>query len=368
MTSSSIKPGQVWLDTEGKPIQAHGFSVFYDEAEARFCWYGENKEKSLGGRHGTIWHWGVRLYTSKDLCNWTDQGLIIPPEPDDLNSPLHPTYCMDRPHILYCPHTGKYVAWLKIMAGEISQFMTVMTADRLEGPYTYVHKVYKPLGMDTGDFTLFADASAGKAFFIFDRPHFEVICAELTDDYTEVSGVYSAHYRFRKPPYAREAPAIFERNGKKYLFTSGTSGYYPNETTVCSFEDWHGKYADLGDPCIGDKTHTTFNSQITCVLRLPGTDQYIACADRWKPQSWVPRMSRQILSGMERHFADYVPDESVKEAAPLPGALQKQTENTSIARYVWLPIQWMGEKPVLRWTDEWKPADLGWNGITEETI
>ena len=28
---SSIKPGQVWRDTEGKPIQAHGFSVMYKD-------------------------------------------------------------------------------------------------------------------------------------------------------------------------------------------------------------------------------------------------------------------------------------------------------------------------------------------------
>ena len=27
--SNTIKPGKIWLDTTGKPIQAHGFSVFY---------------------------------------------------------------------------------------------------------------------------------------------------------------------------------------------------------------------------------------------------------------------------------------------------------------------------------------------------
>ncbi len=94
----SIKPEKVWLDTNGKPIQAHGFSVFYNEKEKRWYWYGENKEHTNG--KGTVWHWGVRLYTSKDLYNWEDKGLIIEPTPNDLQSPLHPTYCMDRPHIL----------------------------------------------------------------------------------------------------------------------------------------------------------------------------------------------------------------------------------------------------------------------------
>ena len=93
---TSFKPGQLWLDTEGKPIQAHGFSVKYDPHTRLYYWYGENKEYTKAG--GTVWHWGVRLYTSRDLYNWEDKGVIIPPVPEDLSDPLHPTYCMDRPH------------------------------------------------------------------------------------------------------------------------------------------------------------------------------------------------------------------------------------------------------------------------------
>lgn len=35
-------PGRVWLDTEGKRIQAHGGSVMY--LDGVYYWYGENKE------------------------------------------------------------------------------------------------------------------------------------------------------------------------------------------------------------------------------------------------------------------------------------------------------------------------------------
>lgn len=352
---NSIKPGRVWLDTNGKPIQAHGFSVFWNEQNALWYWYGENKEKTKRG--GTIWHWGVRLYVSRDLYNWADQGLIIPPTPDDLSSPLHPTYCMDRPHILYCKKTGKYVAWLKIMAGEVSQFMSVLTADKFEGPYTFSRKIYKPLDMDTGDFCLHADPD-GRAYIWFERPHFQLVCATLSDDYTAVTGEYSTHFDGLLPPLTREAPAYFERNGKRYLLTSGTSGYYPNPSKVCMFTDPHGEYIDLGDPCIGDKSGTTFSSQITSVIRLPGTDQYIACADRWMPQWYVKPMAKQIISGMERHFKDYQPDLSPKTAQPLPCMEQKHTENTYKSRYVWLPIEWDGEKPVIRWHDDWRVEDF----------
>lgn len=348
---NSIRPGQEWLDTEGNPIQAHGFSVFYNEQEKLYYWYGENKEHTREG--GTIWHWGVRLYTSPDLYNWTDRGLIIPPHPDDLHSPLHPTYCMDRPHILYCEKTGKYVAWLKIMGDNVSQFMSVLTADKFEGPYTFVRKIYKPLDMDTGDFCLHEDKETGKAYIFFDRPHFQLICATLTDDYTAVTGEYSVHYDGLLPPLTREAPTFFERNGKKYLFTSGTTGYCPNPSRVCLIEDYHKEYIDLGDPCIGDDSGTTFSSQITCVLRIPGTDQYIACADRWVPHDYIMEKAKEIHELIRKDFEDYAPDTSPLEAKPLPGVEQTHDRDTSISRYVWLPIEWDGDKPVLRWRDEW---------------
>ena len=68
-----IYPGKPWLDTSGKRIQAHGGGVIW--VDHKFYWYGENKEKTFD-YYGT-WHWGVRLYSSDDLYNWTDEGITI---------------------------------------------------------------------------------------------------------------------------------------------------------------------------------------------------------------------------------------------------------------------------------------------------
>ncbi len=347
---TAIRPGKEWLDTEGRPIQAHGYQVFFDWTNARYIWYGENKETTRRG--GTDWTRGIRWYTSADLYNWTDMGLLIPPS-DDLNEPLHPTYCIDRPHIIFCEKTGKHVCWIKVMAGRDAQFMIVMEADRFEGPYRYVHRMYNPLDMYSGDFALHVDTDTKKAYIFFERPHFQLICATLTDTYTEASGEYSVHYDGRIPPDTREAPTFFERNGKKYLFTSGTSGYFPNRSDVCVFDDYHGEYRSLGNPHIGDKSDTSFSSQITCVLNLPGTEQYIALADRWMPQWYVRPFGKAIQKGMRAYFKNYKPDIEPKKIEALPGRLQKHSENTYKSRYVWLPIEWEGEKPVIRWRDEW---------------
>ena len=103
MKYTSIRPGKEWLDTDGNLIQAHGGSVMY--YNGKYYWYGENKEKSLPGTG--IWHWGVRLYSSTDLYNWKDEGLIMPPAPDPAH-PLHHTQYMDRPHIIYNEKTQKF--------------------------------------------------------------------------------------------------------------------------------------------------------------------------------------------------------------------------------------------------------------------
>lgn len=297
-------PGKTWLDTEGKRIQAHGGSVMY--IDGTYYWYGENKEKTTG--KDEIWHWGVRCYTSKDLYNWEDRGLIIPPEPEDPGSSLHPSSMMDRPHIIYNKRTGKYVCWLKIMNRDGSQTETVMTADNILGPYTKVREGLRPLDMSAGDFDL-AVAPDGKAYYYFERVHSETICADLTPDYTDVTGYYSTHFPHTAPPYVREATAHFYRKGKHYLVTSGTTGYLPNPSEI-------------------------------------------AVADRWVPghMDWKYENYKKTFEQMfdpdyhgEINTEDYELDSSV---------------DTSVADYVWLPFRFDGEMGYLDWKEEWRIEDF----------
>ena len=341
---TSIRPGQVWLDTEGKRIQAHGGSIFYENG--KYYWYGENKEKT-DGKNG-IWHWGVRMYESRDLYNWKDLGLIIPPEPDKPDSPLHPTACMDRPHIIYNAATKKYVCWLKIMEKDGSQRSTVLTAGALTGPYTMVRTGLKPLNMSAGDFDLVV-APDGKAYYYFERVHSETICADLTADYTDVTGYYSTHFPRPYPPYVREATAHFLRRGKHYLITSGTTGYLPNPSEVAMGPSWHGPFEVLGDPCPDDKSQTTYHAQISSVFKVPGKkDLYIACGDRWAPGE----MNLQYQDYKQNFEAIFNPD--ADQSRLKPTGHSDQALNTSLADYVWLPFRFDGDMAYLDWKDEWR--------------
>ena len=110
---------------------------------------------------------------------------------------------------------------------EKTQTVTILVADQLLGPYTKVREGFRPLGMNAGDFDL-AVVEDGKAYYYFERVHSETICADLTEDYLDVTGYYSTHFPLPYPPYVREGIAHFTRKGKHYLFTSGTTSYLPN--------------------------------------------------------------------------------------------------------------------------------------------
>jgi hypothetical protein len=101
----------------------------------------------------------------------------------------------------------------------------------------------------------------------------------------DVTAHYSTHFPRSNPPFVREAPAHFVRNGRHYLLTSGTTGYRPNPSEAAIATDWHGPFQVLGDPHPGDPSRTSFHSQISCVFRVRNKkDLYIACADRWLPE------------------------------------------------------------------------------------
>lgn len=355
---TSIRPGAEWLDTDGKPIQAHGFSVIYSPQDKCYYWYGEDKERTVEGSN--VWTYGVRCYRSTDFYNWEDMGHLIMPDTADVHSPLHYSQGLDRPHIIRNPRTGKWVCWIKNLSDE-TQFYTILQADRFIGPYTVVNPGYKPNGYEGGDFDMYVDPKTGKGYIWWERPHWELMTAELNRDFTAVSDKMAHNYVGQIPPYTREAPTHFERKGRHYLFSSGTSGYYPNESLLSIFTDYLGKYDSLGNPHPSDSTHTSFFSQITDVVKIPGKkDLYVACADRWMPQIVDTHEAEGEWQRISDRFVGHQPNEinhNPVEIMDRSAIVREGWDVTRGARYVWLPIRFDGDMPVIEWLDEWKLED-----------
>ncbi len=354
---TSVKSGQVWLDNNGRPIQAHGFQLFYDSTDSLYYWYGVDNGRTIPGTNRLFG--GVRLYTSHDFYNWTDEGLIIAPDSIDPMSPIHYSQKVERPHILYCKATGKYVCWIKSQSDE--GYFVVLQADHFRGSYSVV-RLLQPEGYTVGDFDMYADPTTGKGYVWFERPHWELICAELSDDYTGVSRQYSEHFVGKLPPYTRESPAHFVRGGKHYLFTSGTTGYTSNPTETAVFDNYHGTYTVIGDPHVGDSTASSFNSQITCVLRIPGKkDLYVALADRWEPQTTGTDMARKAFKSKEKAYLGHRPlpqDESRQpKVRDLEYVLIGTSRDIYNATYTFLPIRFDDGTPLIEWKDSWRIED-----------
>lgn len=351
---TSIRPGKYWYDTAGRLIQAHGGSLLFDHG--RYYWYGENKEGVTGratGEKCPIWHGGVRLYVSDDLMNWQDEGVILVAEGAP-ETPFHPRNIMDRPHILRNDQTGQYVLWAKI-AGVLGSgadfakgYMAVAVAPDIHGPYQVVGRIAQP-ELPMGDFDLVK--ADGKAYILYERPHTEMICQTLTADYLNVTPEFSRHIYRGKPPFTREAPCYFERGGRRFVIASGTTGYYPNATETFEITDFHSEWKLLGKTCVHDAAHNSFHAQFSSVFHVPGSDVYIATGDRWLTDlpCDMPDMD-ELYQCKYPKAADF--------AQRFPRSAMLTDDNTSMARYVWLPLRFdAAGTPYIAWQDEWRVAD-----------
>ena len=357
---NSVRPGQVWLDTAGEPISCHGHAVVYNPDTQTYYWYGENKARTVKGSN--VWSYGFSCYSSKDFYNWKNEGLFIFPETTDTRHPLHYSQWLDRPHIMYNASTKRCVCWIKNM-GENDGNFVILQSRNFMGPYEIVNPGYRPLGFTVGDFETWVDEDTGKAYIWFEYGHWEMICAELSDDYLSVTEKYSEHFVGLKPPYTRESPAHFIRDGKHYMLTSGTTHYYPNESNAVRFSDPHGEYEDLGNPHPSDTSFTSFHSQICDVIKIPGKkDLYVAVADRWVPQAVGNDSAQRFQQTLKKAFSsqegpwprNFGPVEIVDRSK----TRRTSFENTKTSTYVWLPIVWeKGDIPRIYWTDEWRLED-----------
>ena len=72
-------------------------------------------------------------------------------------------------------------------------YFVILQADDFLGPYEYVRSL-KPGGYGVGDFDMYADPETGKGYVWFERPHWEMISAQLTDDFQNITSGYSKHF------------------------------------------------------------------------------------------------------------------------------------------------------------------------------
>ena len=308
--NTAFKPGMPWLDTQGHPIQAHGGGILYEEGT--YYWFGENKDTPNCPGTTRVDVVGINCYSSRDLLNWTYEGLVLPAQPDNPGHDLHPSQVLERPKVVHNAATGKYVMWMHVDAPGYQKASTgVAISDRVTGPYTYLGS-FQPNGKESRDMTVFKDSDE-KAYLVHSSDWNSVtLIADLSADYLRPTGHYSRQFDHHQKNTGRESPALFNHEGRYFIITSGTTGWSPNPAEYAVSDSPHGPWTIKGNPCVGLHAETTFCSQSTFVLPVAGKrGAFIFMADRW-----------------DRH-------------------------NLRDSRYVWLPLRIRNDRLILEWHDAW---------------
>ena len=342
-------PGELWPDNQGVHINAHGGGILVQGDT--YYWFGEHKTEGKAGNRAQV---GVHCYSAKNLYDWKDEGVALAVS-DDEDSPITKGCILERPKVIYNANTKKYVMWFHLEpkgAGYSGAQSGVAISDQVAGPYTLlwaarpdaghwpknvlpIHQGVVPeeaqkgfsggavsahpdtlniLGRDFAggqmarDMNLFVDDD-GKAYHIYASEENSTLhIAELSDDYTQCTGQYARFFVGR----FMEAPAMFKHDGKYYLIMSGCTGWAPNAGRSAVASSIWGPWTELENPFKGDDAETSFHSQSTYVLPVPGKpDQFIYMGDRWTP------------------------------------------DNAIDGRYIWLPLHLEGDQPVITWKDSW---------------
>lgn len=319
--NAAIIPGEVWKDTDGNPINAHGGGLLYHEGT--YYWYGEYKKGETILPEWATWECyrtdvtGVSCYSSKDLLNWKFEGIVLPAVKDDKKHDLHPSKVLERPKVIYNEKTKKFVMWAHVESADYSKACAgVAVSDSPTGTFTYVGS-FRPNGAMSRDQTVFVDDN-GKAYqFYSSENNATLYISELTDDYLKPTGRYTRNF----VKQSREAPAVFKYNGKYYMLSSGCTGWDPNVAELAVADSIMGQWTTIGNPCTGPDADKTFYAQSTYVQQVYGKgNAYIAMFDRWKKK------------------------------------------NLEDSRYVWLPLEFGKDGTIaIPWRDSWDPRTQ-WEG------
>lgn len=267
--------GQVWKDTDGNNIHAHGGCILHDQS-GLYYWYGEDRRKN----------WYVNCYKSSDLVNWefidhvlttdsiTEQtrvraNLSLGTEKNKVN--------IERPKVVYNELTKKYVMWMHFENGHDygDAAVAVASSDYPQGPYTY-HGSFRPFGFMSRDLTVYKDEQ-NVAFLISSaRENADIHIYRLSDDYLNVNSLVN---RLWSNEY-REAPALFKRDGMLYMINSFCTGWDPNQAKYAITESINANWSDLQN--LGDST--TYRSQPAFVLKV--NNDFLYWGDRWDASNY----------------------------------------------------------------------------------
>lgn len=260
------------------------------------------------------------LYSSPDWAKWTLEGCVLRNQDVVAPGPKPTMWRIERPKILRCPGTGKFIMWFHCDTPDFSiQSVGVLTSNNITGPYTFASPCFQPDGLKSYDMGTFVDGATSSPYLVRSVENAFAGISAMNRECSNVTGIVS------KGPQMEGLAIMRDSNGTLHMAGSHLTGWAPNPAQFVTTQGstlngavWINNYNPSGSP-------TTFNTQSTFIfpyVHADGHTTYVWMADRWNDAG--------------------------------PGGLDNST-------YVWLPLappapgktQW-----TLTWYDEWKLKDF----------
>ena len=259
----TLRNGALWKDDRGEVIQAHGAGFL----QVGDTWY------MIGEDRNNTWNPDVNMYSTKDFVNWKFERKII------RNGSTHPSLgngrFIERPKLMYCRKTGKYVVWCHWEQGNYgASEAAVFYCDSVNGDYKF-HWAGRPLGVKSRDCNVFVDDD-GTAYFIStieENQHLGLF--RLSDDY--LSAVeYTELFKWQ----SREAPAIVREGDTYFMMFSACSGWDPNQASF----SWSKSLTSGWSSRTNIGNSVAYDTQAASILTIKGSEgtSYVYVGDRWQ--------------------------------------------------------------------------------------
>jgi hypothetical protein len=268
-----MKNGVIWKDIDGNDIQAHGGMIL--EHEGVYYWYGENKGADNNPGKDRVDVIGVSCYSSRDLMNWKNEGVVLKSDKENPESPLYYKKVVERPKVIYCEKTKKFVMWMHVDSADYTfAGVGIAVSDSPVGPFV-LKDAKQPNRLDCRDMTIFKDSDNTAYLFHSSNWNKTMAISRLNDTYDDVDGFYV----YAMPEQSREAPALTKENGMYYMVTSGCTGWEPNSALYSLSENLLGRWELIDNPCEGENYRRTFEGQSTYIFEYKG--QKYLMLDHW---------------------------------------------------------------------------------------
>lgn len=263
-----IVNGVPWFDDQGRLINSHGPGLVR-EGE-RWYLFGSAKEEG-----STASFDGITCYSSTDLVNWHFERVVLPAQEDPKFEGMLSARggTGDRPKVLRCPATGKYVMLIDTAGHQSMGACTaIAVCDTVDGDYELLGPLlYQGKPIHRWDIGSFQDDD-GTGYLL---AH-EGDIYRLSEDYLTAEELVAENVA-----EGGEAPAMLHWGDLYYFILSNKTGWESNDDYYLTAPSPAGPWTKRG--LLAPEGTCTWDSQSSFVITVD-TDNGpmpVYVADRW---------------------------------------------------------------------------------------